>query len=97
MVAFNRDSAGWHLRAPPDAGFQRILPEIQDRARREFRGVRPGELEELVSEVTDLAFQVFLYLAQRGKADIAYPKPLAISAIKQVRAARAHPQATLGR
>jgi hypothetical protein len=65
-----------------------MLPEIEDRARHAFRGVWPGELEELVAEVTDLAFQVFLYLAQRGKADIAYPKPLAISAIKQVRAAR---------
>ena len=97
MVAFSRDSARWHLRAARGAGFERILPEIQDRARRAFCGVRPGELEELVSEVTDLAFQVFLYLAQRGKADIAYPKPLAISAIKQVRAARGHPQATLAR
>jgi hypothetical protein len=68
-----------------------MLPEIQYRARHAFREARPGQLEELVAEVSDLALQVFMYLAQRGKADIAYPKPLATSAIKQVRAARRLP------
>jgi len=88
MVAFSRDSVRWHLRAACDARFQRMLPEIEGRARNAFRTFRPKRREELVAEVTDLAFHVFRYLAQRGKADIAYPKPLAISAIKQVRRAR---------
>ena len=35
-----------------------------------------------VAAVTNHAFEIFLFLAQRGKADLAYAKPLAVSAIK---------------
>jgi hypothetical protein len=65
-----------------------MLPEIEYRARHAFHGVTPGRLEELVGEVIGCAFHVYVFLAQRGKADIAYAKPLAISAIKQVCTAR---------
>jgi hypothetical protein len=65
-----------------------MLPEIERRARQAFHGVGPDRLEKLVSEVTERAFRVFSYLAQHGKADLAYARPLAMSAIKQVRTAR---------
>jgi hypothetical protein len=70
-----------------------MLPEIEARARHAFRGVGPSRLEELVSEVTEHAFRVFACLAQRGNLDIVYAKPLAFSAIKQVRALRSLPGA----
>ena len=71
--------------------FEQMRPEIEYRARHAFHNVAPGRLEALVAEVTEQAFHVYLSLAQRGKADIAYPKPLAISAIKQVSTARRLP------
>ena len=68
-----------------------MLPEIEDRARHAFCGVGPRRLEELVAEATAYAFKIFVLLAQRGRADIAYASPLAVIAIKQVRTARRLP------
>jgi hypothetical protein len=88
MVAFGNDPARWESLAGWRARFKMMLPEIERRARQAFHGVGPDQFEELVSEVTERAFHVFSYLAQRGKADLAYARPLAMSAIKQVRTAR---------
>lgn len=88
MVEFGKDPIRCGSPASWREVFERMLPEIQYRARRAFRGAGARQLEQLVAEVTEHAFNVFVYLAQRGKADIAYAKPLAISAIKQVRRAR---------
>ena len=91
MVAFGRNSARWVWPAGWRTEFEQMLPEIESRARHAFQGIGPERLEELVAEVTELAFEVFLYLARRGKAEIAYAKPLAISSIKQVQMARRLP------
>ena len=88
MVAFGKNvtpldsSTVWKTR------FRRMLPEIQYRARHAFQGVNTERLEELVNEVIERAFCVFVHLAQRGKGDIVYARPRAIAAIEQVRRAR---------
>ena len=91
MVSFGRDSARWRLPVAWYARFEKMRPEIEYRARRAFRDCGPARLEECVADVIDHALQVFLYLAERGMADVAHPKPLAISAIKQVCSARRLP------
>jgi hypothetical protein len=73
------------------AEFEQMRPEIELRARHAFRRAGPERIEELVAEVTAHAFEVFIYLAQHGKANLAYAKPLAASAIRQVRIARRLP------
>jgi hypothetical protein len=70
------------------ARFEQMLPEIEQQARNAFEGVAKARLERLVAEVVEHAFHVFFHLAQRGKVEVVYAKPLAISAIKQVRTAR---------
>ena len=91
MVAFGkgiagRDSlAGWRLR------FETMLPEIERWAKPAFRGAAPDRMDELLTAVAERAFDVFVMLAERGKADLAYPRPLALTAIEQVRAIRRKP------
>jgi hypothetical protein len=88
MVALGKNWARWGPLAGVRAKFEQMRPEIEVQARHAFQNVSPGLLDALVDEVTEHAFHVYVSLAQRGKADIAYPKPLAISAIKQVSTAR---------
>ena len=92
MVAFGGNSKRRGWLASSRARFEQMLPEIELRARYAFRGVGPERVEELVAAVTNHAFEVFLFLAQRGKADLAYAKPLATSAINQVRIAQRLPR-----
>ena len=40
----------------------------------------------IVAQTVKKAFTVFTRLADRGMADIVYPKPLALAAVKQVAA-----------
>jgi hypothetical protein len=75
----------WGLMPAWQVGFEQMLPEIEDQARHAFSGVGPKRLERLVAEVIARAFAVYISLAQRGKAEIVDAKPLATSAIKQVR------------
>jgi len=88
MVAFAQDLARWDSLAGWRLRFETMLPEIERRAKRAFRGVGPERLDEIVTAVAERAFHVFVTLAQRGKADLAYARPLAMTAIEQVRANR---------
>ena len=91
MVAFGGNSRRWRRVAAARAKFEQMRPEIELQARHAFRRAGPERIEELVAEVTAYALEVFLCLAQHGKANLAYAKPLATSAIRQVRIARRLP------
>lgn len=91
MIAFSTESGRWGVRDASWARFEGIRPEIEWQARQAFPGVKSSELEELVAEVTERAFHVYMHLSERGRADIAYAKPLAFSAIKLVRRSRGLP------
>jgi hypothetical protein len=68
--------------------FLAMLPLIREQAQHAFRNVRPEEREELIAEVIANAFCAYQRLVARGQEDIAYATPLAMYAIKQVRAGR---------
>jgi len=64
--------------------FLEMLPTIRRQAHVAFRDHLPEAREELIAEVVANAYQTFSRLADRGKADIAYPTPLTQFAIRQV-------------
>lgn len=68
--------------------FLQMLPSIRAQARFAFRHLKPEAKAEAVEEVIANAFVAFSRLVQLGKADLAYPTPLAQYAIKQVRSGR---------
>jgi hypothetical protein len=65
-----------------------LLPLIRRQASMAFRNERRDLREELIQEVIANAFQAFVRLVERGKADLAYATPLAQYGIKQVRQGR---------
>jgi len=85
VVAFGRDATRWASQPSGRVRFEQMRPEVERHARCAFRDVDEGHFEEIVGRVVNLAFRVYLRLARRGMADIVYPKPLALSAIGQVR------------
>lgn len=68
--------------------FLELLPLIERAAELAFRSHRPAEREELVQEVVANSFVAFRRLAELDKLDLAYATPLAMYAIRQVRAGR---------
>lgn len=68
--------------------FESMIDAIRDQARFAFRRKLPEEREELIQEVIANAWTAFCRLWSKGKADLAYPTPLADYAIRQVRAGR---------
>ena len=64
--------------------FLAMLPAIERHAHRYFGGRPREQREELVARTVALAFAMFVRLVNRGKADVAYPSPLAIYACRQV-------------
>jgi hypothetical protein len=91
MVAFEKDLDRRGLPIEWEAEFEHLLPEIENRARQAFYGFGPTRAEALVAEAAAYAFKIFVLLAQRGKADIAYARPLAALAVQQVCTARRLP------
>lgn len=69
-------------------GFLALLPVICRQAERAFRHLRPEAREDCVTEVVDHAMVAYARLVQLGKADLAYPTPLAKFGIRQVRDGR---------
>jgi DNA-directed RNA polymerase specialized sigma24 family protein len=65
------------------AAFLAMLPDIRRHAGIAFRDLNPEAKEEAVQEVTANAFAAFHRLAERGKADVAYPSVLAKYAVAQ--------------
>jgi hypothetical protein len=68
--------------------FAQILPQVRFEAERALKDVEPCRRRRVVDRALENVFAVFVRLAERGKADIAYPKPLALSAVKQIAARR---------
>jgi hypothetical protein len=73
---------------PNDDKFLAMLPQIKEQARVASRGLRPDAREDFIVEVVANAFCAYARLVERGKEDVAYATPLAMYAIKQVRAGR---------
>ena len=72
----------WH------AKFLELLPGIQRYARHAFRRLPPEAQADLMQEVIANCLVAFVHLVDRGKGDIAYATPLAMFAVRQVRAGR---------
>ena len=68
--------------------FLKMLPAIQRHARMAFRHLNPEARDEMVEETIANAFVAYCRLVELGKADLAYPTPLASNGIKQAKAGR---------
>jgi DNA-binding NarL/FixJ family response regulator len=68
--------------------FLEMLPLIRQQALAAFRNLRVEARADLTQEVIARAYSAFVRLVQRGKSSLAYPTPLALYAIRQVRACR---------
>ena len=64
--------------------FAKMLPQIRQEANAAFHSVPAPRREQLINEVVERAFDTLLRLAERGKLQIAYAKPLTMVAIKQM-------------
>ena len=90
-MAVGEDLDRWGLPVARWTEFEQLLPGIEGRARHAFHRSGPRRAEVLVAEVTAHAFKIFVMLAQRGKVDIAYARPLAAAAVQRVRTTRRLP------
>jgi hypothetical protein len=75
-------SPRWHRR------FLQMLPAIRRYAAYAFRHHPRETRSELVAEVVANACVAFVRLVQQGRADLAYPTPLAMYGVRQVRDGR---------
>jgi hypothetical protein len=84
MVAISMEECHGELPPPFLSQFDRMLPDIRrhgQTASFELLGDRPELPEE---EIVTGAFLVFLALARRGLSDLAYPQPLALTAVERL-------------
>lgn len=72
--------------APPS--FEKLLPAVRDQAAFAFRFFPRSQREELIAETVANAYCAYQRLVERGKAELAYATPLAMYAVRQVRAGR---------
>ena len=91
MVAFSKNTAEQAMLRFWRARFEQMLPQIRQQAAVALRAFEPKRREKLVAEIVELAFAAFLQLVERGYGAVAYVKPSASSALKQLRSGR-HPQ-----
>ena len=68
--------------------FEQMLPEIRLAAEHALARLAFDQRQALVARAIPKALAVFVALAKRGKTAIAYPTPLALAAVKAVRADR---------
>jgi hypothetical protein len=68
--------------------FLQMLPGIKRAARMEFGGLDPEARAEKTQEVIANAFVAYSRLVEQGKEELAYPTPLAMYAIRQVKSGR---------
>jgi hypothetical protein len=84
MVAISREEFRGELPLPFLSQFDRMIPEIRRHGQSalfELDGMRP----ELPSEeIVRGAFEVFMALVRRGLGDLAYPQPLAMTAVERL-------------
>ena len=88
MIAFARAPLTQGASDVSREQFESMIEVIRQKAWFAFRHKAPEEREELIQEVVANAWVAFCRLCGRGKADLAYPTPLADFAIRQVRAGR---------
>jgi hypothetical protein len=88
MIAFAKKRRTAKSAANHDDKFLAMLPQIREQGRIASRGMRPVAKEDFIAEVIANAYCAFARLVERGKVDVAYATPLAMYAIKQVRAGR---------
>jgi len=69
--------------------FEQMIPLIRHHSHLLFPDVEAPELEILVDQIIANAFDIFTRLAERGLGDLAYPKPLVMAALAQIRHAGA--------
>ena len=88
MIAFakppcrKRSAPAWHKQ------FLEMLPQLREQACHAFRAAKHEVQEELIAEVVANAYVAFARLVERGKAELAFPTPLAQFAIRQIRSGR---------
>jgi hypothetical protein len=85
MVSIATSSASFRWLAVRDR-FAAMTPQIRRSAQMAFANAAPKRQDELVSRTVCHAQKVFMQLALRGVADLAYPQPLAAVALAQVHA-----------
>jgi hypothetical protein len=68
--------------------FLAMLPAIERQAKIAFRHLDPEARADAVQEVVAYAITAFVRLVDLGRADLAYPTPLATFGIRQFRAGR---------
>ena len=88
MVAFPKDLDRKAWLELCRAQFVQMVPQIRREAHAALRAVDPHRRKELVSEVINCAFGMFMHLAELGKTPLAYPKPLAMTALKKLHGRR---------
>jgi hypothetical protein len=65
-----------------------MLPAIRKHARIAFRYLGPEARDEAIQEVVAGALVAYVRLVESGRADLAYPTPLAMFGVRQFRAGR---------
>jgi hypothetical protein len=88
MIAFAKKTFSDESTSNPEDKFLAILPQIKEQARVAFRAAKHEQRDELIAEVVANAFCAYARLVERGKGDVAFATPLAMFAIRQVRAGR---------
>ena len=88
MVAFPKDRDRGRWLDLCRARFANLLPQIRQEAKAALRAVPPHRRDAIIEEVIQQAFGTFVMLAERGKIQIAYVKPLTMVAMKQLSARR---------
>jgi hypothetical protein len=68
--------------------FAQMIPDLQKQIAFRFRSIAPDLKEELSAEAMALAFEMFVSLVQRNKADKAAASPLASYACRHVKDGR---------
>ena len=68
--------------------FERMLPSIERRISHRLRHLNRQAREELTADAVALAYEMFVALVRRDKADLAYATPLATYACRQALAGR---------
>jgi hypothetical protein len=89
MIALLSEKSRRKQQPKPSAPtFEELLSTITKQARIAFRDKPRSEREELIAEVVANCFVAYVRLVQRGLGHVIYATPLALYAIKQVRAGR---------
>jgi len=66
--------------------FERMMPQVLAEVERAPLEAEHDQRQRNIAQTVDKAFAIFVCLADRGMADIVYPRPLALAAVKQVAA-----------